>query len=165
MRFIAGLYTRRNVLHGLLIYSAGDSAAALLLERFTLTRCAGMMAVGGLIYALEIPRVFAWIERRAPADGGTGGALTRTVLALLYFNPLWIARHLAFIALSEGSWERITTGLLVVGLRSFAVNIPLSLAANFVIQNLVPSRSRFLASAVFSAIMALYYALSEVVFS
>ncbi len=88
----------------------------------------------------------------------------RTLMAMLYFNPLWIARHLLFIKLFTGRVEEINPGLLVVASWSFLVNIPVSLAANYLIQNHVKMKWRFLASAVFSSLMAVYYALSSVIF-
>ncbi len=90
--------------------------------------------------------------------------MARTGLALLYFNPLWIARHLLFIALLTGNTSSIGWGLLRLGAISFAVNIPVAFTANFLIQNMVPLRWRFFSSAVFSSLMAVYYALSGTIF-
>jgi len=91
-------------------------------------------------------------------------SIHRTLLALLYFNPLWIARHLLFIRCFSGQWEAVSTDLLRLGTSSFLANIPLAFLANYLIQNKLPSDWRFLSSAVFSALMAIYYASSEVLF-
>jgi len=105
-------YTWRDAVRGVLIYGAGDSAAALISGELSLTRAVGMMAVGGTLYALEIPSWFAWIDRRVPEGGDLRARLGRTGLALLYFNPLWIARHLLLIKLFALDWQAIEPGLL-----------------------------------------------------
>jgi len=124
----------------------------------------GIMFIGATVYAFEIPNWFAWIEHRTSRMTPLKGSLARTGLALLYFNPLWIARHLLFIALLTGDHSAIGWGLLRLGLLSFAVNIPIAFLANFLIQNRIPLRWRFLASATFSSLMAVYYALSRTIF-
>lgn len=157
-------YKWENILRGAVIYAAGDSAAALLLGDFSLWRLIGMAAVGATVYAFEVPNYFNWIERKVQGKPKRSSALLKTGLALLYFNPLWIARHLCFIKLFSGAWAEIDWGLLLTALYSFGANIPLSLVGNFTIQNVVPLHRRFLVSAIFSALMALYYALSVVLF-
>lgn len=157
-------YRASDCLRGVLIYSTGDAVAALLLSQFSLPRLAGMMLVGGSLYALEIPAWFRYIDRRTSGMSGLGGSLARTGLALLYFNPLWIARHLLFIQVFSGNWSGIGWGLVRTGLLSFSVNVPFALAANYLIQNRMPLKWRFLASAVFSSLMAIYYAFSQVIF-
>lgn len=145
---------------GLLIYAAGDTTAALIQGRFVLGRMLGVMAVGALIYAMEIPAYFRWIDRRTAAVVSPGRrALGRTALALLYFNPLWITRHLFFLAFFAGRWAEIGWTLFRSGALSWLFNIPLSAAGNYLIQVRLPLRWRFTASAVFSALMAVYYAL------
>jgi len=54
--------------------------------------------------------------------------------------------------------------LLNIAFLSFAVNIPISFFANFIIQTKTKLHWRFVASATFSALMAIYYALSETIF-
>jgi hypothetical protein len=81
-------YTRANALRGLLIYSSGDSIAALLLGEFSVTRLAVIALLGSTVYALEIPNWFYQVDRMV-RPGGTRAALLRTLLALAYFNPLW----------------------------------------------------------------------------
>jgi hypothetical protein len=157
-------FTAADARRGALIYGLGDAAAALILGQFSWLRLAGMALLGGTVYAFEVPNYFRWIDRRAPAAPGPAAALRRTVLALLYFNPLWIARHLAWLAVVTGRAAEVGWPLLGTAARSFAANVPLSLLGNYVIQNKVPLRHRFLASALFSALMAVYYAVSAVVF-
>ncbi|MFO1386773.1 MAG: hypothetical protein U1F55_11495 [Chitinivorax sp.] len=117
-------YTRANALRGLLIYSSGDSIAALLLGEFSLTRLAVIALLGSTVYALEIPNWFYQVDRMVP-PGGTRAALLRTLLALAYFNPLWVARHMALIGwASSGTlpgWS-----ILAIASHAFALNIPAS---------------------------------------
>lgn len=123
-----------------------------------------MMILGGTVYAFEIPSWFRWIDLRTSGLAGNRAALARTGLALLYFNPFWIARHLLFIGLISGDLSDLGWGLLRVGTVSFAANAPFAIAANYLIQNRIPSRFRFAASASYSSLMAVYYALSATLF-
>ena len=158
-------YTKSNILRGAIIYSSGDLIAALLLGEFSWFRLFGMMLIGATLYAFEIPNYFAWIERKTKDILGLKKTLAKTGLAILYFNPLWIARHLLFIKLFSGAYSEIDLNLLTIAGLSFLVNIPISFIANFIIQNKIHLDWRFLASAIFSALMAIYYALSEVIFN
>ena len=123
-----------------------------------------MMIIGATLYALEIPNYFAWIDKKTAKLSGVKLTLTKTSLAIAYFNPLWIYRHLLFIKLFSGNFDEINTGLIGIALLSFLVNIPISFIANYGIQNKIKLHWRFLASATFSALMAIYYALSETIF-
>ena len=123
-----------------------------------------MMLVGTTVYAFEIPNYFDWIVKKTENLQGLKATLTKTGLAMLYFNPLWIARHLLFIKLFSGQFETIGWTLLEIAFWSFLANILISFVANYIIQNRIKLKWRFLASAIFSAIMAIYYALSETFF-
>jgi len=124
-----------------------------------------MILIGATFYAFEIPNYFDWIVKKTQHLKGLKATLAKTVLAVLYFNPLWIARHLLFIKLFSGQFEGIGFNLMQTALWSFLVNIPISFIANYVIQNRIKLKWRFLGSATFSALMAIYYALSETLFS
>jgi hypothetical protein len=123
-----------------------------------------MILVGATFYAFEIPNYFDWIVKKTAHQNGIKATLTKTGLAMLYFNPLWIARHLLFIKLFSGQFELVGWNLLEIAFWSFLANILISFIANYVIQNQFKSKWRFLASAIFSALMAIYYALSETFF-
>ena len=123
-----------------------------------------MMLVGATIYAFEIPNYFAWIEKKTIQLTKTKQTFAKTGLAILYFNPIWIFRHLAFIKLFSGNFNDININLLEIAVLSFLVNIPISFTANYLIQNKVKLDWRFFGSAIFSALMAIYYALSETIF-
>ncbi|MBG8552377.1 hypothetical protein [Hymenobacter guriensis] len=154
----------RNHLRGFLIYAAGDTAAALLLHQFSWLRLLGMALVGGILYSTEVPAYFRWLDRQQPAAEATTRVKRwqRAALSLLYFNPLWIARHYAFLGLFGGAAEPLSLALLPVAGRSFLLNAPVSLAANYYIQNRVTAQRRFMVSALFSGVMAVSYALAAV---
>ncbi len=124
----------------------------------------GMMFIGGTVYAFEIPNWFRWIDSKTGRINGLKGSFSRTGLAILYFNPLWIARHLLFIQILQGSWSNINWNLLRLGIFAFMANVPVAFIANYVIQNRVSLKWRFFASAAFSSLMAIYYAMSQVIF-
>lgn len=157
------LLTLRNGVSGALIYAAGDSGAALLTGEFQWPRLLGMMLVGGTLYAIEIPAYFGWIARRF-RRGDLRGRLLRALLAQAFFNPLWIARHIALIHCVSGRIAELDWHLLHIGWVSFVRIVPAAIAVNYLIQNHIPLRGRFFCSAVFSALMAVYYAMSETFF-
>ncbi|OWP63637.1 hypothetical protein CDA63_07540 [Hymenobacter amundsenii] len=152
----------RNLVRGFLIYAAGDTAAALLLHEFSWSRLIGMALIGGLLYSVEVPAYFRWIDNRLPPGPGAsaGRRWGRAALSLAYFNPLWIARHFVFLRLVSGHPEQVTLDLLPLATKSFLINAPVSLLVNYYIQNKVSAEWRFVASAIFSGIMAVYYAVS-----
>jgi len=152
------------MLRGALIYASGDTAACLIRSCFSPWRLLGVLLIGGTLYAFEIPAWFRWIDARTAGLEGGRASLARTALAMLYFNPFWIARHLLLVGLASGDLSVLGWGLLGVGVVSFAVNAPFALAANHLIQNRVPLRFRFAASAAYSSLMAVYYALSATFF-
>ncbi|WP_035564183.1 hypothetical protein [Hymenobacter sp. IS2118] len=151
-----------NHIRGFLIYGAGDTAAALILGQFSWLRLLGMALVGGLLYSTEVPAYFRWLDARVPSrpDGSQLRKTGRAALTLLYFNPLWIARHYVFLALFGGAAKTLSLAILPLAGRSFLLSAPVSLAANYYIQNCVATSRRFVASAVFSGVMAVIYALS-----
>ncbi|MBE9491093.1 MAG: hypothetical protein IMY67_12415 [Bacteroidetes bacterium] len=158
-------YTKSNIINGAIIYATGDTIAAILLNEFLWSRLFGMMLIGATFYALEIPNYFKWIDKKTENSIGIKQTLSKTILAIAYFNPLWIARHLFFIKLFSLNFENIQLDLFTIALWSFIINIPISFIANYIIQNKIKLHWRFLASAIFSAIMAIYYAMSETFFS
>lgn len=157
-------YSRANIFFGAAIYTTGDTLAAILLGEFQWSRLLGLAFIGATLYAFEIPNYFNWIERKIAGRRRFWAALQKTILAMLYFNPLWIARHFFFIELFSGRVEEIGWELLRIAFYSFLANIPLSLLGNYIIQNVIRLAWRFPASAVFSGLMAIYYAVSRVVF-
>jgi hypothetical protein len=157
---------RQNIRNGAIIYAAGDTVAALILGQFSPLRTLGIMLIGATIYAFEIPTCFHYIDQYTKhMEIRLHHAISRTLLAFLYFNPLWIARHLLFITILNGDRSSINSGLLKAALLSWLVNIPISLTGNAIIQLKLPLRRRFVGSAIFSGLMAIYYALSGVWFN
>jgi hypothetical protein len=157
-------YSLKNILRGALIYVYGDTIASLILHQFLWTRMFGIMLVGATFYAIEIPIYFKWIDLKTKDLAGIKQSLAKTGLAILYFNPVWIARHLLFIKLFSLQFSEITWDILRIASWSFLVNIPISIIANYIIQNRITPNWRFFASAVFSATLAVYYAMSVVIF-
>jgi len=152
-----------NVIRGAVVYSVFDAIAALFLDQFSWLRFFGIMIVGATIYSFEIPNYFRWIELKCAKYQGYKQQLRKTLYAVIYFNPLWIARHLLIIdllTLGTSSWS-----ILMIALKSFMVNIPIAIIANFAIQNKVELRYRYLVSALFSGVMAVYYAFSTSIFN
>lgn len=147
-----------------LIYGGGDLIATLITGRVDPVRSTAILLVGTLCYAREIRWYFGWLERHFPARPDRLRRMQRAALGWLWFNPLWIARHALFIRLFSGRAADIDAGLLMIGLTSFALNMPVALTANYWIQNRLPMAWRLTGSAAFSAVMAVYYALSEVWF-
>lgn len=158
-------FNQKECLTGLLIYAAGDTCACLILQQFMWMRLAGMMLLGATLYAWEIPAWFSWIDRRTVYfSRGIRLVVTRTFWALVYFNPLWIARHLAFIAVFSRQFETLHLSLFQTAALSWLVNIPISIIGNAVVQGVMPLKWRFVGSATFSGLLAVYYALSGIWF-
>lgn len=124
-----------------------------------------MIVIGATLYAFEVPNYFNWIDRRTSNIKGIKLILTRTFMAMLFFNPLWIARHLVFIKLFSLQYDAISIQILEIAFWSFLANIVISFIGNFVIQNKISLKWRFMASAILSSLMAIYYAMSETLFS
>lgn len=153
-------YSRKNVLTGLVVYASGDTIAAVCLGEFAWARVLVVALVGGFLYALEVPLVFAWIDRRVTTTRPLTRNALRTLLAVAYFNPLWIARHLFFLRAATGRWDDVSLDLLRVGAVSWLLNVPIAVAGNWIIQSSIPLRWRFLGSATFSGMMAVFYAVT-----
>lgn len=149
---------------GGLIYMAGDTIAAFISHEASIVRSLGMFVTGSTLYAAEINMYFAWIEKKADSLPGISRKSLKTVMALIYFNPLWIARHMCLVYLLSGKLSQISPELLKAASIAFLVNIPVSVAANYLIQNVIPLRYRFWSSATFSGIMAVYYSMSSLWF-
>ncbi|NOQ76325.1 MAG: hypothetical protein GQ475_00760 [Methylococcaceae bacterium] len=155
--------TWRNAWMGGVVYASGDTFAALLTGEFLYQRLVGMLILGGTLYALEIPTYFHYLDRRIQGSGLLS-SLKRMLFSTLFFNPLWIARHLIFIEFFAGKWQAIDIGILLIATHSFVYALPVALLVNYMIQNKTPLDWRYVASSVFSAFMAVYFALSEVLF-
>jgi len=155
--------TLKNAVPGGLIYCAGDTLATLISHDFYYPRIIAMLLLGATLYAIEIPAYFCWLDKRFNKPG-YGNAVKRMMMAAAFFNPLWIARHLVFINLFSGQWDNLSISLLSVATASFFYCLPVALPVNYMIQNIIPLSWRFFASSVFSAVMAIYFAMSEVLF-
>ena len=155
--------TWRNSWMGGVVYASGDTFAALLTGEFLYQRLVGMLILGGTLYALEIPAYFHYLDRHIQGKSLLS-SLKRMLFSALFFNPLWIARHLIFIEFFAGKWQAIDIGILLIATHSFVYALPVALLVNYMIQNKTPLDWRYVASSAFSAFMAVYFALSEVLF-
>jgi len=158
------VYSKRNIISGALIFCIGDTIASIVANEFSLLRVLGISIIGATIYALEIPNVFLWIEKKTPGILTLKKGMYRGLLATLYFNPLWIARHLLFIQILLFHWDDINSTLFLIAWNSFILNIPFVLIINYLIQTKITLRWRFIVSSAFSGVMAVYYAISEQIF-
>ena len=84
-----------------------------------------MAFVGATFYAFEIPNYFDWIVKKTKDLKGARAVLSKTGLAIAYFNPLWVARHLLFIKLFSAQFNAIGFNLIQIAFWSFLVNIPI----------------------------------------
>ena len=155
------IYTKKNIINGALIYAIGDTIAALLIHEFSWFRLLGMAIIGGTVYAFEIPNFYAWLEKRTENYPNPKKWLSKTLWATVYFNPLWIARHMLFILLLNLNFQGISWGIITIAFWSFLWSLPVTFLGNYLIQNQFSLKYRFIASSVFSGIMAVYYALSS----
>lgn len=153
----------RNRIAGFIIYPLGDLIAQIILGEVHVLRVFTMALAGGLIYAFEIPLWFGWINRTF------NHWFPRTLAAIVYFNPLWIMRHILLIRASINP-NVLTSGSLFIAvlqtswnsaLTSFTGAILISFVGNYIIQNMIRLERRFIASSIFSGLMAIYYAISE----
>lgn len=119
--------------------------------------------MGGIVYAFEIPNYLNWLNKKFD-DGGFVIKSLVAVLFTLYFNPLWIARHLLVLNFFQGNFAQINWELLRIGWESFVYSFFFTLPVNYIITNKVPVKWKFSVTAIFSSSMAIYYALSEVFF-
>ncbi|MEJ2614989.1 MAG: hypothetical protein P8Z35_08525 [Ignavibacteriaceae bacterium] len=123
----------------------------------------GILFLGGIVYAIEIPNYIKWLGNKFYKDDLSSKILS-TLLFTLYFNPLWIARHLLILNIFKGSFNQINWDLLRIGFYSFIYSFFFTLPVNYIIINKVPKKWKFAVTAVFSSSMAVFYALSEVIF-
>lgn len=175
-----------NLFVGWCLYPLGDLIGQLLLGKFNLHRLLAMVLMGGLIYSHEIPFWFKWLDGikckrsqsssaklllRESEDGELSlNWLGRTLGAVLYFNPLWIARHVALINLATNDFhltlplEVALIEFLKIGVKSFVFNLPISMTGNFIIQQKLPLKYRFAGSATLSGILSVAYGVEYFLF-
>jgi len=153
----------KNAWMGGLVYAGGDTLATLITDDFLYYRAIGVFILGATLYAWEIPSYFHFLNHRY-RDRNFTNACKRMLYSSLFFNPLWIARHLIFIALFSGQWHTVDINILSISTYSFLYALPLCLIVNYMIQNKINLEWRYVASSCFSAFMAVYFALSDLLF-
>lgn len=157
------MITAKDAFYGGLIYCAGDTIATIISSTFYYPRMLGILLLGATLYAMEIPTYFRWLNRHFDKSGYLN-PFKRMFMAVAFFNPLWTARHLLFIKLLSGQPQNISMNLLTIASLSFVYSLPTALPVNYMIQNSIPLSWRFIASSIFSAFMAIYFSMSEVLF-
>ncbi|MBI2258992.1 MAG: hypothetical protein HYU67_08845 [Flavobacteriia bacterium] len=156
----------KDILKGFIIYPLGDLIAQIIIGEFHLIRLLVLALIGGFLYSYEIGKWFAFIEKKSK------NAYSKTLLAVLFFNPLWITRHFLFIEFSMfpeklfslSSIELSIETAFFSSLKTFIASIIFTIIANYIIQNIIHLKYRFMSSAIFSALMNIYYALSKMYF-
>jgi hypothetical protein len=177
----------RNILEGFLVYGLGDLVAQIILGRPSIIRTLGVGFIGGSVYALEVPLWFRLIEGTFCHASDKIRACQmftepnnenicyldykgRTLMAMSYFNPIWITRHMFFLSLLNAisfgtlfsSPFRVFLHLIPVASKSFLISIPITVIGNYIVQNRISMRFRLIASAILSAICVFWFALSKV---
>ncbi|MBI1270751.1 hypothetical protein GC174_09990 [bacterium] len=179
---------------GWVLYPLGDLFGQIIMDDVNPVRYIAVMIAGGIIYRFEIPRWFHLLdsfrlssdtENRYPFfkklvhEDDTGlrfNWLGKTLGAALYFNPLWIARHLFLIKVAtlvgpDMHWYAgvdfvaIIIASLKSGTVSFFTNLPIALTGNYLIQERMNLRYRFVGSAALTTVLNAKYAIEFVIFS
>jgi hypothetical protein len=171
-----------NTLISWTLFPLGDLCAQLITQEFNPYRLLALSLAGGLIYQYETTAWFELLENKCfspqelwvfpflkPAVRETTESIYqlngvgKTMGAILYFNPIWIARHMLFITLGTTPCSSLNGAIvlssLLSGSKSFLVNLPLSLLANYILQEKIPYRYRYLGSIVLTGLFAIAYAL------
>lgn len=151
-----------NIFGGI-IFMIGDTIASVMVDQFSIIRALSVFIIGASLYAFEIQLFFKWVDKftKRFKKNKRKKRIVKSIIVLLYFNPLWITRHLCLLYIVSGKASTINVYLFKIGLISFLVNIPISVIANYYIQNKIVLKYRFIASALFSGLMAIYYSMSS----
>ncbi len=182
--FVSIPVSKTDKLSGWVLYPLADGIAQLILGDISYLRMLFVALLGRYVYAIEIPKWFGLLSvwHRSTAPGRflknfwvkTGNHyyfnwLSKTIGATLWFNPLWIARHMLVLELAD-----MVTGKTVffsflpqalhLGTVAFIGQLPLAFGVNYIIICRLPERSRFIWSSIFSGILAIYYAVGKVYF-
>lgn len=176
-----------NLAIALLAYPTGDLVGQLILgDGVNVYRLVGVMVAGLIFYQFEVPNWFKFLDHLSFNDQSRWlvTAITRpvernkrklnwigkTLGAMLYFNPLWIARHVFIISFAttpfvEFDFVNVLFQSLEIGLKSFFTNLPISIVGNFVVQQCLPLHLRFFGSSVLTMVFNIKYAVEYRYFS
>ncbi len=170
--------TIRTRLLTALIYPLGDIVAQVILQEFHLYRVISLTFLAFAFYQWEIPRWFKFLDNITASkpisilslsltNNNKLNWLGKTLGAMSYFNPLWIARHMFFISLSTINWlgvidfKGLILSSLILGTKSFLVNLPISILGNYIVQARLKLEYRFLGSVILTSLMTICYALAH----
>jgi hypothetical protein len=176
--------TKIDKLSGLIIYPLGDLIAQLIVGEVSILRLFFVTLLGRYIYAIETPKWFGflaiWKRPTMPLgffgyfvapikDGVALNWLGKTLATTLWFNPLWIARHmlvleLANIVTGKTSFMAFLPHAISLGSVSFVMQFPVAVVVNYIIICRLNDNSRFIWASIFSGALAIYYAIMRVYF-
>lgn len=171
-----------DILVACTLYPLGDLIGQMISHNINFHRLIALALIGCVIYRREVPDWFARLNKMQIAEAqlkrfpwlnycvdssmpsGRLNGFGRTMGSVIYFNPFWIARHMLFIKLATTCWAElvpltIICSTVVLGIKSFLINLPLSYLGNYVIQAKLPLHLRYLGSVVLSTVLAIMYAL------
>ncbi len=183
-QFLSVPISKVDKLSGLIIYPIGDLIAQLILGEVSLLRLVFVALLGRYVYAIETPKWFgflaSWKSKTKPnklvsifwckADSDYQfNWLGKTIGATLWFNPIWIARHmlvleLANIVTGKTSLIAFLPQAVSLGSISFVMQFPVAIVVNYIIICRLSERSRFIWASIFSGLLAIYYAIGRVYF-
>ncbi|EKE02669.1 MAG: hypothetical protein ACD_20C00347G0006 [uncultured bacterium] len=169
-----------TVLIPILLYPIGDGLGQLISQEFHPYRVLAITIAALLFYQWEIPLWFKLLDNFKIQQGqlknsfnfkillnenGKLNWLGKTIGAISYFNPIWIARHMFILTLGTTpliliNAQSAISNSLILGLKSFIVNLPLSFIGNYVVQNKLPLNYRFLGSVILTCLFTISYALA-----
>ncbi|EKE03353.1 MAG: hypothetical protein ACD_20C00214G0023 [uncultured bacterium] len=167
-----------SLLIPVLLYPIGDAIAQLILQEFNIYRFIALTLAALLIYQWEIPIFFKLIENAKLSENKFTSLpafkvflnqdmrfnwIGKTIAVTLFFNPFWISRHMLIIELGTTHWASInffefSITSLELGYKLFLVTLPIVFIGNFIVQNKISHKNRFLGNAVLSGLLAIFYA-------
>lgn len=155
---LSRFYTKRNLLVGVLTYPIGDSIGAIILNEFSIYRLLGVALLTLVFYSVEIPLFFGWIDRYTKRFKTKFSIISvRALLAVVYFNPLWIARQDVVIHLCLG--DPLSWNILSKATDTYFTSLLVAILGNILIQGFIHLKYRFLSSGIFSIVMNMIYAI------
>jgi len=163
----------------ILLFPIGDLIAQTILGEFNFYRLIAIMALAVCFYQWETPMFFKFLDKYKTnwnlqkfiflkplfTEENKLSWSGRTFGALLFFNPIWVARHIYVISLGEKHFNFVISihdiiSSLSIGTKSFIATLPIALIGNYIVQAKLPLKHRFLGSVILTSVFAIVYALS-----
>lgn len=156
------IYNRKDIFWGGVLMGLSDVISSMFNGDFLIYRSLGIALIGATLYAIEIPNFYHWLEgfTNSNFSGFTAKAL-KAVGVTLFFNPLWIYRHFIFMKIFSLEFNGMGYDLVVAASKSFLASIMVALIGNYIVQNKINLKWRFVASSVLSVLLVVFYAISK----